>query len=75
MLNRKRTHNIMVGKYLMFIPVVALLLLFSNCANKKTDKAQSDTEKADTVVAVEPEKKAEPQAGSYITSGENRLYL
>ena len=62
MLNRKRTHNIMVGKYLMFIPVVALLLLFSNCANKKTDKAQSDTEKADTVVAVEPEKKAEPQA-------------
>ena len=46
MLNRKRTHNIMVGKYLMFIPVVALLLLFSNCANKKTDK----------------EKKAEPQA-------------
>lgn len=45
MLNRKRTHNIMVGKYLMFIPVVALLLLFSNCANKKTDKAQSDTEK------------------------------
>lgn len=35
MLNRKRTHNIMVGKYLMFIPVVALLLLFSNCANKK----------------------------------------
>ena len=62
MLNRKRTHNIIVGKYLMFIPVVALLLLFSNCANKKTDKAQSDTEKADTVVAVEPEKKAEPQA-------------
>lgn len=47
----------MVGKYLMFIPVVALLLLFSNCANKKTDKAQSDTEKADTVVAVEPEKR------------------
>ena len=53
MLNRKRTHNIMVGKYLMFIPVVALLLLFSNCANKKTDKAQSDTEKADTVPQAE----------------------
>lgn len=45
MLNRKRTHNIMVGKYLMFIPVAALLLLFSNCANKKADKVQSDTEK------------------------------
>lgn len=58
MLNRKRTHNIMVGKYLMFIPVVALLLLFSNCANKKTDKAQSDTEKADTVVAVKPQAEA-----------------
>lgn len=46
----------MVGKYLMFIPVAALLLLFSNCANKKTDKVQSDTEKADTVVAAEPDK-------------------
>mgnify|MGYP007020208418 FL=1 len=49
MLNRKRTHNIMVGKYLMFIPVAALLLLFSNCANKKADKVQSDTEKAVTI--------------------------
>lgn len=67
MLNRKRTHNIMVGKYLMFIPVVALLLLFSNCANKKTDKVQSDTEKTDTVVAAEPEKIAEPQVDVSIT--------
>ena len=67
MLNRKRTHNIMVGKYLMFIPVAALLLLFSNCANKKTDKVQSDTEKADTVVAAEPDKPAEPQVEVAIT--------
>ena len=67
MLNRKRTHNIMVGKYLMFIPVAALLLLFSNCANKKTDKVQSDTEKADTVVAAEPDKTAEPQVEVAIT--------
>ena len=64
MLNRKRTHNIMVGKYLMFIPVAALLLLFSNCANKKADKVQSDTEKADTIVAAEPE---EPQVEVAIT--------
>ena len=56
MLNRKRTHNIMVGKYLMFIPVAALLLLFSNCANKKAIKSSLDTEKADTVVAAEPDK-------------------
>ena len=67
MLNRKRTHNIMVGKYLMFIPVAALLLLFSNCANKKADKAQSDTEKADTIVAAEPDKTAEPQVEVAIT--------
>ena len=70
MLNRKRTHNIMVGKYLMFIPVTALLLLFSNCANKKTDKVQSDTEKADTVVAAEPDKTAEPQVEVAITETE-----
>ena len=57
----------MVGKYLMFIPVAALLLLFSNCANKKTDKVQSDTEKADTVVAAEPDKTAEPQVEVAIT--------
>lgn len=37
MLNRKRTSNIMISKYLMFIPVVALLMLFSNCT-KKTEK-------------------------------------
>ena len=67
MLNRKRTHNIMVGKYLMFIPVAALLLLFSNCANKKADKVQSDTEKADTIVAAEPDKTAEPQVEVAIT--------
>ena len=68
MLNRKRTHNIMVGKYLMFIPVAALLLLFSNCANKKADKVQSDTEKADTIeLTAEPEKTAEPQVDITIT--------
>lgn len=33
MLNRKRTRNIMKSKYLMFIPVTALLVLFSNCTN------------------------------------------
>ena len=47
--------------------MAALLLLFSNCANKKADKAQSDTEKADTIVAAEPDKTAEPQVEVAIT--------
>ena len=41
MLNRKQTRKIMLGKYLMFIPVIALLIFFSNCTNKpKADEAQ-----------------------------------
>lgn len=38
MLNRKRTRNIMKSKYLMFIPVATLLVLFSNCANTATEE-------------------------------------
>lgn len=34
MLNRKRTKNIMRSKYLMFFPMIALLMLFGNCINK-----------------------------------------
>lgn len=34
MLNRKRTKNIMRSKYLMFFPMIALLMLFGNCTNK-----------------------------------------
>lgn len=45
MLNRKRTRNIMRSKYLMFIPVTALLILFSNCTN--TGKEESTEEKAE----------------------------
>lgn len=45
MLNRKRTRNIMRSKYLMFIPVTALLILFSNCTN--TGKEESTEEKVE----------------------------
>ncbi len=48
MLNRKRTRNIMISKYLMFIPVTALLIFFSNCSEKpeKIESATEITEKA-----------------------------
>lgn len=45
MLNRKRTRNIMRSKYLMFIPVTALLILFSNCTN--TAKEELTEEKVE----------------------------
>lgn len=48
MLNKKRTRNIMRSKYLMFLPVVALLLLFSNCVNKAKSEQQETTEVKDT---------------------------
>ena len=50
MLNRKRTHYIMRYKYLMFIPVVALLLFFSNCA-KKAEQPQSTTDSTNVVTS------------------------
>lgn len=54
MLNRKRTRNIMKSKYLMFIPVTALLILFSNCTNKATDQEIEQKEEVDVnFVAVE----------------------
>ena len=46
MLNRKRTRNIMKSKYLMFIPVAALLVLFSNCTNT-AEEATKEEEKVD----------------------------
>lgn len=36
MLNKKETSNIMITKYLMFIPVFLFLLVFSNCAETPT---------------------------------------
>lgn len=57
MLNRKRTRNIMKSKYLMFLPVAALLLLFSNCGNKaKTEVEVKDS----TSVTQVPQEKAMP---------------
>ena len=41
----KIARNIMRSKYLMFIPVTALLILFSNCTN--TGKEESTEEKAE----------------------------
>lgn len=46
MLNRKRTRSIMKSKYLMFIPVTALLILFSNCTTT-TDKETEQKEAVD----------------------------
>lgn len=48
MLNKKRTRNIMKSKYLMFLPVAALLLLFSNCGNKTKSEQPAPAEVADT---------------------------
>ncbi|WP_294479585.1 TonB family protein [uncultured Bacteroides sp.] len=61
MLNRRRTSNIMISKYLMFIPVVALLLLFSNCANNKSSQEKSAAETTEMAPAVESEKTVEPE--------------
>lgn len=60
MLNRKRTRNIMISKYLMFIPVVTLLIFFSNCANKSKE-VQTDAETTEVVPATELEKTVEPE--------------
>lgn len=44
----------MKSKYLMFIPVTALLILFSNCTNKATDQEIEQKEEVDVnFVAVE----------------------
>ena len=65
MLNRKRTQNIMLSKYLMFLPVAALLILFSNCTESTKGDATSTTPptevKAD-VKAVPTEVKDETNA-------------
>ena len=59
MLNKKRTRNIMKTKYLMFLPVAALLLLFSNCGNKAKTESQATTEVKDTTAMVAPTPKEE----------------
>lgn len=62
MLNRKRTRNIMKSKYLMFLPVAALLLLFSNCGNKaKTEAEVNDTTSVTQVTQEEAAPVAEEQ--------------
>lgn len=52
MLNKKRTRSIMRSKYLMLLPVAALLLLFSNCVNKAKNEQQTATEVKDSVATV-----------------------
>lgn len=77
MLNRRRTSNIMISKYLMFIPVVALLLLFSNCANNKSGQEKSAAETTETAPAVEQGKAVEPektvQTSVAITEAEKKV--
>lgn len=64
MLNKKRTRSIMKSKYLMLLPVAAMLLLFSNCVNKaKNGEQQATTEVKDTTatnVAQTPKEEAAP---------------
>lgn len=70
MLNKKRTRSIMKSKYLMFLPVAALLILFSNCANSpKNDASKQETVTDSTNVApatpaatLEPATQVEPTA-------------
>lgn len=59
----------MKSKYLMFLPVAALLMLFSNCGNK-TNSAQDTTEVKDTASVVQAPKEvvAEPMADATTTS-------
>ena len=52
MLNEKRTQKIMKSKFLIFLPVVAMLLLFSNCGSK-TSNEQAVTEVKDSVSATQ----------------------
>lgn len=52
MLNEKRTQKIMKSKFLIFLPVAAMLLLFSNCGNK-TSSEQTATELKDSVSATQ----------------------
>lgn len=54
MLNKKRTRNIMKSKYLMFIPVAALLIIFSNCSNTSKEDVTA-TEAATEAEAPVPE--------------------
>lgn len=66
MLNRKRTKSILRSKYLMFFPMIALLIFFGNCTNKAaTEQSQSHnyiddsttdvvSPKATPVVSAEP---------------------
>lgn len=71
MLNRTRTSNIMISKYLMFIPVVALLLLFSNCANNKSEQDKAAVETTETAPTVAPENATEPKAETNVTENKD----
>ena len=46
MLNKKRTKSALIGKYLLFVPMIALSLLIVNCTSKAeevtTDNAEGD---------------------------------
>lgn len=70
MLNKKETSNIMITKYLMFIPVFLFLLVFSNCAETPTpgkDKEfGSDLEEIVVVgYGVQGENQKSPQKGDF----------
>ena len=45
MLNKKRSRSTLIWKYLMFVPVIAMLCMIVNCTNVQDEKAV-ETEKA-----------------------------
>lgn len=74
MLNKKRTRSIMKTKYLMFLPVAALLLLFSNCGNKAKTEPQATTEVKDTTAIVAPTPKEEVAPIAETTTPEETIF-
>lgn len=74
MLNKKRTRSIMKTKYLMFLPVAALLLLFSNCGNKAKTEPQATTEVKDTTAIVAPTPKEEVAPVAETTTPDETIF-
>ena len=50
MLNKKRTEQSKVGKYLLFLPMIALSLLIVNCTSKVEESVTDGTEVDEIVV-------------------------
>lgn len=67
MLNKKTTPGIMVSKYLMFIPVLLMLLVFSNCQNTVKEEPIA---KEEPVAIENPDTRAETTPPAEVTEDE-----